>query len=118
MLKWEKQKGLRGLAVWMAMMAGAASVAGCGQRENKERQEEKPAPQEIAGEKQGTLTGGAEEEQQAFAPEQEETAAEDGVETAQKAYDIATQSYNVGRSTITELNDAQLALTQSKLTSL
>ena len=42
-------------------------------------------------------------------------AAEDGVETAQKAYDIATQSYNVGRSTITELNDAQLALTQSKL---
>ena len=43
------------------------------------------------------------------------SAAEDGVETAQKAYDIATQSYNVGRSTITELNDAQLALTQSKL---
>ena len=43
------------------------------------------------------------------------TAAEDGVETAQKAYDIATQSYNVGRSTITELNDAQLALTQAKL---
>lgn len=42
-------------------------------------------------------------------------AAEDGVETAQKAYDIAEQSYNVGRSTITELNDAQLALTQSKL---
>ena len=42
-------------------------------------------------------------------------AAEDGVETAQKAYDIATQSYNVGRSTITELNDAQLALTQAKL---
>lgn len=42
-------------------------------------------------------------------------AAEDGVETAQKAYGIATQSYNVGRSTITELNDAQLALTQSKL---
>ena len=42
-------------------------------------------------------------------------AAEDGVETAQKAYDIAAQSYNVGRSTITELNDAQLALTQSKL---
>ena len=42
-------------------------------------------------------------------------AAEDGVETAQKAYDISAQSYNVGRSTITELNDAQLALTQSKL---
>lgn len=42
-------------------------------------------------------------------------AAEEAVETAQKAYDIATQSYNVGRSTITELNDAQLALTQAKL---
>ena len=42
-------------------------------------------------------------------------AAQDGVETAQKAYDIATQSYNVGRSTITELNDAQLALTQARL---
>lgn len=42
-------------------------------------------------------------------------AAKEAVETAQKAYDIATQSYNVGRSTITELNDAQLALTQSKL---
>ena len=37
-------------------------------------------------------------------------AAKEAVETAQKAYDIATQSYNVGRSTITELNDAQLAL--------
>lgn len=43
------------------------------------------------------------------------TAAEEAVETAQKAYDIATQSYNVGRSTITELNDAQLALTQARL---
>lgn len=42
-------------------------------------------------------------------------AAKEAVETAQKAYDIATQSYNVGRSTITELNDAQLALTQAKL---
>ena len=42
-------------------------------------------------------------------------AAQEAVETAQKAYDIATQSYNVGRSTITELNDAQLALTQAKL---
>ena len=38
-----------------------------------------------------------------------------GVETARKAYDIATKSYNLGRSTITELNDAQLALTQSLL---
>ena len=42
-------------------------------------------------------------------------AAKEAVETAQKAYDIATKSYNVGRSTITEINDAQLALTQAKL---
>ncbi|MBO4923049.1 MAG: TolC family protein [Bacteroidales bacterium] len=38
-----------------------------------------------------------------------------GVETARKAYDIAAKSYNLGRSTITELNDAQLALTQAQL---
>ena len=43
------------------------------------------------------------------------SAAESGVETARKAYDIATKSYNLGRSTITELNDAQLALTQALL---
>ena len=85
MLKWEKQKGLRGLAVWMAMMAGAASVAGCGQRENKERQEEKPAPQEIAGEEQSSLTGESGEGREAFAPEREEAAAEDGVELTDKA---------------------------------
>lgn len=36
-------------------------------------------------------------------------------ETAQKAYDIAQKSYSVGRSTLTDLNDAQLALTQSQL---
>ena len=42
-------------------------------------------------------------------------AAESGVETARKAYDIATRSYNLGRSTITDLNDAQLALTQALL---
>lgn len=42
-------------------------------------------------------------------------AALSGVDLAQKAYDIAAQSYNVGRSTITELNDAQLALTQARL---
>ncbi len=42
-------------------------------------------------------------------------AAEEAVETAQKAYDIAEKSYNVGRSTITDLNDAQLALTQARL---
>ena len=44
-------------------------------------------------------------------------AAEAGVETAQKAYDIAAKTYNLGRSTITELNDAQLALTQARLSS-
>lgn len=37
------------------------------------------------------------------------------VESAQKAYNIARQSYDVGRSTLTDLNDAQLALTQAKL---
>ena len=42
-------------------------------------------------------------------------AAQDAVETARKAYDIAQKSYNVGRSTITDLNDAQLGLTQSRL---
>ncbi len=35
--------------------------------------------------------------------------------TAQKAYDIAAVSYDLGRSTLTDLNDAQLALTQAKL---
>ena len=42
-------------------------------------------------------------------------AAEDAVGTAQKAYSIAAESYNVGRSTLTDLNDAQLALTQAQL---
>ncbi|MCQ2139576.1 MAG: TolC family protein [Bacteroidales bacterium] len=41
--------------------------------------------------------------------------AESAVETAEKAYGIAEMSYQVGRSTITELNDAQLALTQARL---
>lgn len=39
------------------------------------------------------------------------------VETAQKAYDFAEKSYDVGRSTLTDLNDAQLALTQAELSS-
>ena len=38
------------------------------------------------------------------------------VESAQKAYDIASMSYNVGKNTLTDLNDAQLALTQARLT--
>ena len=43
------------------------------------------------------------------------SSAESAAETARKAYDIASKSYNVGRSTLTDLNDAQLALTQSRL---
>jgi len=42
--------------------------------------------------------------------------AESALESARKAYDIASRSYEVGRSTLTELNDAQLALTQARLT--
>jgi outer membrane protein len=42
-------------------------------------------------------------------------AARDAELTARKAYDIAAKSYAVGRSTITDLNDAQLGLTQSQL---
>ena len=41
--------------------------------------------------------------------------ASSAVETAEKAYGIARQAYDVGRSTLTDLNDAQLALTQSRL---
>ncbi|MCQ2143014.1 MAG: TolC family protein [Bacteroidales bacterium] len=39
----------------------------------------------------------------------------DAVESAQKSYDIVARSYEIGRSTLTDLNDAQLALTQSRL---
>ena len=39
------------------------------------------------------------------------------VESATKAYDIASKSYSVGKNTLTDLNDAQLALTQARLTS-
>lgn len=44
------------------------------------------------------------------------SSARSAVETAQKAYIIAQKSYEVGRSTLTDLNDAQLMLTQSQLT--
>ena len=43
------------------------------------------------------------------------SSARSAAEKAQKAYDIASRSYEVGRSTLTDLNDAQLALTQSRL---
>ena len=39
----------------------------------------------------------------------------DALESAQKAYDIAAKSYEIGRSTLTELDAAQLALTQAQL---
>ncbi len=39
----------------------------------------------------------------------------DAVELARKAYDISTKSFNVGKSTITDLNDARLTLTQAEL---
>lgn len=42
-------------------------------------------------------------------------AAKDAVAAAQKGYDITSMAYQVGRSTLVELNDAQLALTQAKL---
>ncbi len=42
-------------------------------------------------------------------------AAKDAMTSAQKGYDIVEKSYQVGRSTLIEVNDAQLALTQSQL---
>ena len=42
-------------------------------------------------------------------------AAQEAAASAQKAYDIAAASYKLGRGTLLDLNDAQLALTQSQL---
>lgn len=42
-------------------------------------------------------------------------AAKDAVASAEKAYSIAEKSYEVGRATLTDLNDSQLALTQARL---
>ena len=42
-------------------------------------------------------------------------AAQDAVASAAKGYSIAEKAYQVGRSTLIELNDAQLALTQAQL---
>ena len=42
-------------------------------------------------------------------------AALDALITSQKAFEIAQKSYDVGRSTLTDLNDAQLVLVQTQL---
>ena len=43
------------------------------------------------------------------------TAAEATLEMAQKSYNISEKMYEVGKATLVELNDAQLALTQAQL---
>ena len=45
-------------------------------------------------------------------------AARDALESAEKAYDIASKSYEVGRSTLTDLNNTELVLTQTRLQAL
>ena len=42
-------------------------------------------------------------------------ASKEGLATAEKAYDIAEKSYQLGGSTLTDLNNTQLVLTQSRL---
>ena len=42
-------------------------------------------------------------------------AAKEAEASARKGYDIAEKTYQVGRNTLIELNDAQLALTQARL---
>ena len=44
------------------------------------------------------------------------TAAESTLEMAQRSYDIAEKMYELGTTTLVELNDAQLALVQAQLT--
>ena len=39
----------------------------------------------------------------------------EALRSAEKAYDIATKSYQVGRNTLTDLNNTELVLTQSRL---
>jgi outer membrane protein TolC len=41
--------------------------------------------------------------------------ARDAAGTAQKAYDIAAKSYQLGKSTLTDLSNTELTLTQTKL---
>ena len=42
-------------------------------------------------------------------------AAKDALDSAEKAYDIASKSYQVGRSTLTDLSNTELVLTQTRL---
>ena len=42
-------------------------------------------------------------------------AAKEALGTAEKAYDIAVKSYQLGKSTLTDLNNTELVLTQSRL---
>ena len=42
-------------------------------------------------------------------------AAKDALESAEKAFDIAVKSYEVGRTTLTDLNNTELTLTQTRL---
>ena len=121
MYRRKRSKYIRGLALWMAVMAGAGSVAGCGQRENSARQEEKPVQQETAGEEQNSLTGEAEEERETIIAErEEEAAAEEGVEPAdkteeflssmtleQKIYQmfVITPEQLMGYENVTEMDD-------------
>ncbi len=44
--------------------------------------------------------------------------AKEALKSAEKAYDIAAKSYQVGRSTLTDLNNTELTLTQTKLQAL
>lgn len=44
------------------------------------------------------------------------SAAESTLEMAQKSYNISEKMYEIGKATLIELNDAQLALTQAQLT--
>ena len=45
-------------------------------------------------------------------------AAKEAVGSAEKAYDIAAKSYQLGRSTLTDLNNTELTLTQTRLQAL
>ena len=42
-------------------------------------------------------------------------AAREALKTAEKAYDIASRSYQLGKSTLTDLNNTELTLTQTRL---